>query len=140
MRKLLFSFLVLLWVNAASGQRIDSPAAKTSTDYLNKSRKQKTAASWLLGGGAALTIIGTVIVVSEAANNILESDEIGAGEIMAFTGLAAMVGSIPLFIAAGKNKRKAAADVSFKMERTTIARSSQYHSYCYPTLALKIHL
>jgi len=71
---------------------------------MQKSKKQKTAAFVLLGGGAALAVVGTAIGSSswddEIASIVGEGENDNsymAGGIMMVTGLAAMVGSVPLF-------------------------------------------
>ena len=56
------------------------------------------------------------------------------------TGLASMAGSIPLFIAAGKNRRKAAAAVSFKMENSTIIDQWAISARQYPAITISLSL
>lgn len=87
-----------------------------------KAKKQKTAAWILLGTGAGLAIAGCAIIIKEAgeeANATLttvfslglitpeEPKHYAAGPILAIAGTAAMLGSISIFIASGKNKGKA---------------------------------
>ena len=93
-----------------------------ATLLLQKSKKQKTAAWVLLGGGAGLAIAGMSIISKDASNDLSadlttiftlgfvapeKQKHSAAGPILAIAGSAAMLGSIPLFISAGKNKRKA---------------------------------
>ena len=73
---------------------------------MQKSKNQKTAAFILLGGGAALAVVGTAIGLSRWDEEIVSVVEEGeddksyaAAGIMMVTGLAAMVGSVPFFIA-----------------------------------------
>jgi hypothetical protein len=86
---------------------------------LQKSKNQKTAAWILLGGGLAMAVTGT-IVYNHAYNKAAEEDPIGTlfsmgtnvnptDAVVATGGALAAVGSIPLFIASGKNKKKARA-------------------------------
>ncbi len=125
MKKILFiclSFWVILpKVNA---QMLDTTLNKSkhtvdANALLQKSKKQKTAAWILLGGGGALTTIGFIVGISQAANdfsngisniftntNYSTSSSTGA-IIMVIAGTGAMLGSIPLFIASGNNKKKA---------------------------------
>ena len=56
------------------------------------------------------------------------------------SGMISILGSIPVFIAAGKNKRKAAASVSFKMENATNIYQSAFTNTRYPVLAIQIRL
>ena len=117
-----------------------------NTDYLKKGKHQKVAAWSLLGGGVVMGSIGSVIATKEVAKigvfpfpGMVEPDEkkLNGGAVLIVIGGAAILSSIPLFIAASRNKTKAAS-VSFKMERTPIyqQRSFVYHSY--PALSLKI--
>jgi hypothetical protein len=87
-----------------------------------KAKKQKTAAWILLGGGTGMAVAGLAIMVkdgSEEASAALvtvftlglvtpeEPKSSAAGPILAIAGTGAMLGSIPLFMASAKNKRKA---------------------------------
>lgn len=81
--------------------------------FLNKSRKQKTAAWILLSGGLITTGVGVVLASTDAVVTVIDAGFNGnstmdpTGPIISVTGLAMMAGSIPLFIAGAKNKRKA---------------------------------
>jgi hypothetical protein len=129
----------------------DIPAIKT--DYLKKSKNQKTAAWILLGGGSALTITSALMAapkVSEDYGNALAGvftaepapeNNYTAENILLIAGVASMLSSIPLFIASKKNKRIAMnMSANIKMEN---ARMLQYHSFVqtsYPAIAFKINL
>lgn len=88
----------------------------TKQDYLEKSRKQKTAGFILLGGGVAVLGIGAIVSATNAVGytvsciglNCSQAAEEGiqtGGAIMLVGGLA-VVGSIPLFVSAGNNRKK----------------------------------
>lgn len=142
MKQLLTIFLGLHLTIPSLAQTTEPPENRSATDYLIKSNKQKRAGWILLGGGAGLTGIGLIVGVSTVWNDILEGNTKGsnaAGIIMA-TGLASMAGSIPLFIAAGKNRRKAAAAVSFKMENSTIIDQWAISARQYPAIAIRLSL
>lgn len=147
MKKQLFLILSMAFAAYSSGQQTITEAPAVKTDYLKKSKKQKTAAWILLGGGAIVSTIGTVI----ASNNVV--DEIGSlfddthdagyatGVSLMGVGIAAMAGSIPLFIVSGKNRRKAiAASVSIDIKRNYRAESFTIKSSAYPALTLKLSL
>ena len=147
MKKLLFVILMLAIGSSAFSQPTIEPAPSVQTNYLKKSKKQKTAAWILLGGGAIVSTIGTVI----ASNNVV--DEIGSlfddthdagyatGVSLMGVGIAAMAGSIPLFIVSGKNRRKAiAASVSIDIKRNYRAESFTVKSSACPALTLKLSL
>src|SRR4249920_474227 len=96
-------------------QQIESLHSIQKTDYLQKSKNQKTAAWLLLSGGIAMTVTGMVIY-QNAYNSAVEdnpwyfgTDANPAGAVIATVGLLSCAGSIPLFIASGKNKKRARA-------------------------------
>lgn len=85
--------------------------AQTTDDYLLKSRHQKTAAWILAGGGTGLVFTGYLIGlhgVVDLVNNG-HTGNIGAGASLIIIGGAAMLGSIPLFIASSNNRRRGAS-------------------------------
>ena len=116
MKKMIaFSLLLNLNVTAFS-QAETSTKPAIQTDYLKKSKNQKTAAWILLGGGTTLTILGGALALhdfGEGLGNIFNpnpqpthNNGTAAG-IFVVTGAVSMLGSIPLFISASKNKHKA---------------------------------
>ena len=118
------------------------------TDYLQKSKKQKTAAFVLLGGGALLTIVGTAIGANRWDDELVSIVNEGendrsymAGGIMMVTGLVAMVGSVPLFIASSRNKKKAhAANASIKLETMPVVCRQGISKLPYPAACIRINL
>lgn len=126
MKKLLFICVVYFCATTqATAQLRDTTLNMTThkvdaTSLFQKSKKQKTAAWILLGGGAGLAIAGFSIIVNDASYDAAavittvftlgfvtpeEHKHSAAGPILAIAGTGAMLGSIPLFISAGKNKR-----------------------------------
>lgn len=64
-----------------------------------------------------------------------------AGEIFFFSGLAAMAGSIPFFMAASTNKRKAnTISALFKLEQQPSVSRGVVIRTPYPAIAVKISL
>ena len=105
------------------------PFAQTDTSinfskqyYLTTSRHQKTAAIVLISGGGALFCTGGIIEMSHLGSDLgnfwtgngKQHDDTGPS-ILILAGAASMLGSIPLFISAQHNKKKALS-VSFKPE------------------------
>ncbi|MGZ8517122.1 MAG: hypothetical protein ACXWWD_07225 [Chitinophagaceae bacterium] len=142
MKQLLTIFLVLHLASPSLAQTTEPSDNRSATDYLLKSNKQKTAGWILLGGGAGLTGIGLVVGASTVWNDIVEGNNNGsmAAGIMMVTGLASMAGSIPLFIAAGKNRKRAAGAVSFIMENSTIIDQWAISARQYPAIAIRLSL
>jgi len=102
----------------------------TSADYLKKSKAQKTFGFILLG-------VGAVTLVSISGGNT-DLNSVGT---LAGIGVASALGSIPLFIASGRNKRKAKnASVSFKLEKIPAYQQAGISSGLLPAVAIKLKL
>jgi hypothetical protein len=88
------------------------------TDYLQKSRNQKTGAWILLGAGVAGIFAGIAVQANKAPENTyaLFTDEKtdNTGFVIIGAGACVAIGSIPLFAASSKNKRKASAELGIQ--------------------------
>jgi hypothetical protein len=121
-------------------QKMNDSIPSVQKDYLQKSKNQKTAAWILLGGGAALMTTSLIMAVPKVTSLDPESDYT-AENILLVTGTAATLGSIPLFISSGKNKRKAVnLNTSIQMEKATILERQSFVQSSYPAFTLKINL
>jgi hypothetical protein len=88
--------------------------------YLQKSKKQKSGALVLLIGGTALMGVGLLI----ADNKNAGFDQVGTGAGLIGLGFMADLGSIPLFIASSKNKKRAMkATVSLKIQDALVVQN-----------------
>lgn len=116
---------------------LSQPTPSLQTDYLQKSKHQKSAAFSLLGGGSALIITGLLI-----GNNKNSSfSDAATGGIVGGIGLLSAIGSIPLFIASAKNKRKAnTATTFFKIETRQAIQSHSFAQRLYPAVSVRISL
>lgn len=74
--------------------------------YLQKSKNQKTTAWVLLGGGTLMAVAGGIVFDKSSSNTSID-----AGGFIFLAGIIADIVSIPFFVSAAKNKRKAAAIV-----------------------------
>ena len=80
---------------------------------LHKSRSQKTTAWIMLGAGSAVALGGLVLTAVDATTELVGAVVDGTGStsplgpVLMLLGTGSVAGSIPLFIASGKNKRKA---------------------------------
>lgn len=123
MKKIIIS-VVLLSIASASfcQQTTTEPIQIAKTDYLKKSRNQKTAAWLLLAGGIVTTGIGIVVASVGAANDLVNSavdlfstgsssSKSSGGEGIIIAGLFLQAASIPLFITSANNKRRAMLEV-----------------------------
>jgi len=153
MKKIIVYILLLIFPAVAFCQSVPNDLPTVKTDYLKKSKNQKTAAWVLLGGGFVLSTTSILIAtpkVEEDYVNIFAGvfsgepapqNDYTAENILLVTGTVAMLGSIPLFIASKKNKKKA-MDVSanIKMENATMILKQSFVQSSYPAIALKIKL
>jgi len=119
-------------------------------DFLQKSKNQKTAAWILLGGGVILETVGILqagmddmgTLVNGFSNalggqNVIEDSSDGTA--LMIVGGAAMLGSIPLFVSASKNRQKGYS-VSFKSQPLDMPRLSSKAGKNIPALTISIPL
>src|SRR5690348_16776213 len=110
--------LLIFFVNIGNiDAQINKPDSSISEQHriqdllLKKSARQKTAAWILLGTGAGLTIAGGIVGTNavKSQDNPFDIFPRGslAGGAMIAGGLAAIVTSVPLFLASARNKKKA---------------------------------
>jgi hypothetical protein len=153
MKKIILYILLLVIPAASFCQSTPNDVPAIKTDYLKKSKNKKTAAWVLLGGGFALTTTSIVMASSKVTEDYVNviagvfssepapQNNYTAENILLVTGTAAMLASIPFFIASKKNKRRA-MDISANIKMES-ARMIQYQSFVqtsYPVIALKIKL
>lgn len=113
---------------------------KKSYDFSLKQKRQKTAAWICLGSGFVMTIAGLVInstddLTKTLTFNLVEVEKVHKGDWLIYLGSATTLASIPLFISAGKNKKK--ATLSFK-GGPSIFRSSNYKGSQKMSISLRI--
>jgi len=138
MKKLILIITAILFFFKSFSQQTNHAPSLSKQDYLTKSKKQKTAAWGVLGVGTVMLIGGGYIAGHETFDNDGEDEEVVAAGVVAAIGVAAMVGSIPLFIASSRNKRKA---MSLSLENEKF-RSLENCSLVYrsmPAVSLKIN-
>lgn len=148
MKKIVISTMLLAFAIALFGQPdTASKPVPTQTDYLKKSKTQKTVAWIFLGSGAAIFAGGLIAHYNQlnnpddfdkALNATFVTDE-GTG--VAALGLLVAGGSIPLFIVSSKNKKKAqAASVFINVERARVLQGTVFNNQLFPAVGVKIHL
>jgi len=153
MRKIIVYILLLVIPAVSFCQSIPNDVPAIKTDYLKKSKNQKTAAWILLGGGFALSTTSIVMASSKVTEDYVNiiagvfstepapQNDYTAENILLITGTAAMLGSILLFIASKKNKRKAIdLTANIKMENVRMIQYQSFVQTSYPSIALKIKL
>ena len=137
MKKNMIYLLLIALPITSFCQKTTDTIPDIKTDYMVKSKNQKTAAWVLFGGGLAL--IGTGFLVGDGKE--ASFDDAATGAVLAGIGVLSTIGSIPLFIASGKNKRKAMQATTFiKMEDARMIHNQSFIQTSYPVIALKIKL
>lgn len=132
----IFTMLMILSATSFSQQTTPSKPV-TQADYLKKSKNQKTTAWIMLGGGASLILVGNLIGNSKNSS----FDDAGTGVVIGGIGVLSMLGSIPVFLASGKNKRRAnAMSTLIRMENTDFVMGYTTFHASYPAIAIKISL
>lgn len=141
MKKILLTVIVAALVIPLYGQQEKKIPKKHSyeTDYMQISMKQKKTASIMLGGGVVLIVAPALILLnSELGDDNLSGKAaitIGAMAV----GCLSVLGSIPLFIAAARNKERAlAGSTGFKVEYLPVLSKSNSLNRTYPALVLKL--
>jgi hypothetical protein len=153
MKKIILYTLLLVFPAVAFCQSTPNDLPTIKTDYLKKSKNQKTAAWVLLGGGFALSTTSILIAtpkVEEDYVNIFAGVFSGepapqnnytAENILLVSGTVAMLSSIPFFIASKKNKKRAIdMSANIKMENATVIQKQSFIQSSYPAVVLKIKL
>ena len=152
MKKIILYTVLFAIPGLLFAQSTDNYTPPIKTDYLKKSKNQKTVAWSLLGGGFALFITaaasaspadnGEEILPGLVVDTTPEEINYSTGEaVLLATGTAAMLASIPFFIAAKKNKEKARnMTTGIKMEKATIFQKQSFVQSTYPALTFKINL
>ncbi len=141
MKKLILTIASILWFFNSFSQQSSPTPSLTKQVYLTKSKKQKPAGWALFGFGTAMLVGGSAIAAGAADEswNGDGNETLKAGGVVVAVGLAAMLGSIPLFIASGRNKRKAAT-VSFNNMKIPQIKNSSLVYKPMPAVLLKFNL
>lgn len=129
-------FVMFLLLSAPSFSQSTTPVPLKREDYLKKSKSQKAGAWMLLGGGTAVLAI---TAISAAGNITIGSKTKRSYDAPLTIGAAMMIASVPLFIAAGKNKRKGMA-ITFRNTPILQIRNSSLVYQPMAAVSLKISL
>jgi len=108
----------------------------TKEYYWEKSKNQRTVAWVMLGGGIALSIVG---IVGASATLFEDNNAADTYSVVAAIGVGLSLGSIPLFIASGRNARKAAT-LSFKAQPIFVPQQNYSVRKSQPAISLQIPL
>ena len=152
MKKIILHVMLLVIPGLSFAQSTENNVPAVKTDYLNKSKKQKTAAWILLASGFALSTTSVLLATPKAEEDYryyagifyVEPDpqnDYSIESVLLVSGIVSMLGSIPLFVASGKNKKKTMnITTNIKMEKATIFERQAFVQSSYPAIAFKINL
>ncbi|MES2850799.1 MAG: hypothetical protein V4685_17195 [Bacteroidota bacterium] len=125
---------LLIFISTSYSQQ----SSLTKEDYLLKSRHKKTTAFVLLGSGAVL--IGAGFVIANSASKGWDGLGQGlAGVALAGGGAVLAIVSFPFFMAADRNKKRAAL-LSIKSETNSYYSNGHVAMQYYPALSFKVRL
>jgi hypothetical protein len=126
--------MLLITATATFSQQSTPSPTLTKQDYLKKSKRQKTTAFLLLPVGVLSTGLGMIRFKNEDGTygNSMNT-------VFLVSGLAAIAGSITLFIASSRNKNKGMG-LSFKNETVPQLENMCSTIRSVPTVTLKIDL
>ena len=136
------SITLLIMLAISTNLFSQQTSADKKSNYQSKSKNQKKVALIMLGGGATLALTGILIPKGEVTHvgflgNDYEND--GVKGVFQLTGFVSMLGSIPLFIASSKNKRKAAS-ISINNEKIQTLQKGSFAYKFVPAVRLTIRL
>ena len=148
MRHLIFCIMLLMLGELSHAQQTTQPVIKTSHDFLAKSKKQKRTGEIVLGVGAGLMFAAAVIPRGKLTQegtpgyglyftDQYKNDDLRAALFVG--GILSALGSIPFFVVAKKNKKRAAA-LSFNIEETPLLNGQHLTSAFNPALCVKVNL
>jgi len=134
--KNLYLLFLLLSFQIPQAQVIDSEITKSQQelfDYYNIKQKNQKKTAWiLLGSGVVMGIVGIAILENNSEEIITDiysgkgSSSGNGSTFLIITGGASTLASIPFFISAGNNKRK--ATISLKGEQNSVGIRTLYKS------------
>jgi hypothetical protein len=130
MKKILIFLSILVLADSLPAQVTEPAAPMTRADYLKKSKGQKTAGFIFLGIGATCIAIAAP---GETSFDLLP--------VLVIGGAASVITSIPLFLAAGKNKRKAnAMSAGIRIETQPVMQNGTTVRTPYPAVSIRLAL
>ena len=142
MKKLLCLLAISLSLQFSGFTQEPGTTPSNQEMFLKKSQSQKTSAWVLLGGGAALATGGLTIGLNNMDIFSEENDsdyELGMG--MFWVGSAAMLSSIPLFIASARNKGRAmSAPAYLKLQNYQAVSKDGFTKSSYPAISLRFSI
>jgi hypothetical protein len=138
MKKFLLLLMLLSFIVKSFGQ-VEKSSSFSKAYYLQKSKTQKTIGWVLLGGGTAMVVGAAISYPKRESSSFSEAFTLNANDIIILIGTGADIISIPFFISAHKNKKRAAS-VAIANQKILWYQKNNIGFVAQPTLTLKFKL
>ncbi len=142
MKKIITLSLLISFATVSFAQDSIQKQAFTQTDYLKRSKNQKKAAWIATGVGTTVLVVTILSVAATPSFPTYGDDEVETvGTIPSVIGLAFIATGAYLFIASGKNKRKAkGASVFIDIENAPALHQAMIRNESFPIIGVRIRL
>ena len=138
MKKIIVTLMLLVVAFSTFGQRL-AVQQLPKEFYLQKAENQKQAGWILLGVGTVGIVTGIILGSQKPNSDEIYSEENIAGYVLLIGGIAIDLCSIPLFISASNN-RKRAATISIGLQRYSPQQIPPFATNVQPAVILRINL
>ena len=136
MKQLLCALVMLSVLIPSFSQSESSIPNYSKPDYALKSKKQKTNAWTLLGGGTGL-IVGGYLVANTFASSFTDG---AIGGVLMGVGVISVLGSVPLFVSSGINHRRSIGRAQIRLQSCPSLTQSQGNNKIYLAAHFNISL
>ena len=137
MKKIIVALMLLTVAFSTFGQRL-AAQQQPKEFYLQKADKQ-TQAGWILLGVGTVGIVTGAILGSQDSGDDIYSNENIVGYVLLIGGIGLDLCSIPLFISASNN-RKRAATISVGLQNSYPQQRSPFATSVQPAVIVRINL
>jgi hypothetical protein len=138
MKKIIVTLMLLAVVSFTFGQRL--PVQQQSKEFYLQKAERQTKAGWVLLGVGTVGIVSGIILSSQKPDtDEIYSNENIAGYVLLIGGIGLDLCSIPLFVSASNN-RKRAATISVGLQNSAPLPRSPFTASVQPAVILRINL
>lgn len=144
MKKFVIGMMLFAVAQTSFSQSSNTQIRAVNTDYLAKSKKQKTVAYAIAIPGSILFSAGCIMYLSEYKNGLpggtnYSGSKTNTGEVLMIAGGATMLVSVPFSIASKKNKKKAMS-AGIIMEKGDPDKGYSMRPASYPAVSIRFKL
>lgn len=113
----------------------DSRSNEFNKDYYLQKTKTQNTVGWILLGAGTTAIVAGIISGTKKDDDLAD---VGVGVVAVVSGVVVDLVSIPFFISAAKNKKRAATAVAFHMQPMNLPIQQGFVLKQQPTISVKI--